>query len=585
MRSRPALLPITWQWLIIPLLALVAIAPAILMWHWVSTNWVPVPYWDEWHTPGSLFESWYRGTLTWTEMFSLHNEARKFFPRLLYFTLQYFGGWDVRKEMRVVFLLVCGLCLLLLHLLRRTPGATPVSTFVGWIAMTFVCFAPVQIENFLFGVELETLFPGTAVLAAAAINLSQLRFRTKALLNLLLAFVANYTFANGMLVWMLAWPLPSPNESTSRRQRIAWSNVYALAGAISIGCYFIGYQRPSYHPPLASISARFLELVHYFILWEGNYFSSNFADPFFLGVVALSFLLGGALFALHAIYRRHDWRTFYPWLLLGAYACASGAITALGRLGFGLEQALSDRYAAFTVSFYVALVGLYFAIFNARVRLLSPSARTFFLTTAGWLSALTLFCWGLSLDKHLGLLAAHHESRVRCLRTLEWLEPIPDNPDFALLLPFPDAVKRRARFLEQKGVLRLPFVHGALAAAVQKPPPPSDGAHGRIESCDFDALGVLDVKGWAWLPKANRRADCVVIGSENAAGLFKPMSVLETGVKRPDLRDQTHNPHLYRAGFERAVDPANLLPGKVVIKGWAIDLRTQTAWPLESSCR
>jgi hypothetical protein len=42
---------------------------------------------------------------------------------------------------------------------------------------------------------------------------------------------------------------------------------------------------------------------------------------------------------------------------------------------------------------------------------------------------------------------------------------------------------------------------------------------------------------------------------------------------------------LYRAGFERAVDPANLLPGKVVIKGWAIDLRTQTAWPLESSCR
>ena len=60
------------------------------------------------------------------------------------------------------------------------------------------------------------------------------------------------------------------------------------------------------------------------------------------------------------------------------------------------------------------------------------------------------------------------------------------------------------------------------------------------------------------------------------------MSVLETGVTRPDLRDQTHNPRFYRAGFGRAVDTTNILPGKVTIKGWAIDLRAQKAWPLAS---
>ena len=109
----------------IVVLAIVAILPALVMWHWVSTNWVPLPFWDEWHTPGSQFESFYRGTLTLTEMFSQHNESRNFFPRLLYFTLEQFGGWDVRKEIRVVFFGVCALCLLLLHLLRRTPGATP----------------------------------------------------------------------------------------------------------------------------------------------------------------------------------------------------------------------------------------------------------------------------------------------------------------------------------------------------------------------------------------------------------------------------------------------------------------------------
>ncbi len=75
-----------------------------------------------------------------------------------------------------MFFGVCALCLLLLHLLRRTPGATPVSTLVGWTLMTFLCFAPVQVENFLYGIEIETFFPGFALLAAAAINLSGLAF-------------------------------------------------------------------------------------------------------------------------------------------------------------------------------------------------------------------------------------------------------------------------------------------------------------------------------------------------------------------------------------------------------------------------
>jgi len=582
MRLRERLFPIPWTSVTIVFLALVAIAPAVLMWHWVSANWVPVPFWDQWHSPGSQFESWCRGTLTLTEMFSQHNETRNFFPRLLYFTLEHFGGWDVRKEMRVIFFMVCGYCLLLLHLLRRTPGATPVSTLIGWMAMTFLCFAPVQIENFLYGIELENFFPGTAVLAVAASNLSRLSFRGKALLNLTLAFVANYTFANGMLLWVLAWPLPSPNEPMSRGRRILWSALYAVAGVISTACYFIGYHRPAYHPPLASLVARFPELLHYFVLWEGNYLSSDLIRPFFIGVVALGLFTGGVLFAGGAIYRRRDWRTFYPWLLLGAYACGSGVITAVGRLGFGLEQALADRYAAFTLSFYVALVGLYFAIYSARARLASSAPRTLFLTQAAWLSGLAFLCWGLSFAKNAALIPVHHEARLHCLRVLEWMEPIPDNPDLALVFPFADALKRRARFLEECGILRLRFVHDPLASAVRKSPPPSDGAHGRIETRDLDAQGALEVKGWAFLPEGNRRADCVVIGCEDAAGVFKPMSVLETGVPRPDLRDQTHNPRFYRAGFGRTINIANILPGKVAIKGWAIDLRARKAWPLAS---
>ncbi len=52
MRFRERLFPFSWNAVTIFLLAMVAIAPAGLMWHWVSTSWVPLPFWDEWHTPG-----------------------------------------------------------------------------------------------------------------------------------------------------------------------------------------------------------------------------------------------------------------------------------------------------------------------------------------------------------------------------------------------------------------------------------------------------------------------------------------------------------------------------------------------------
>lgn len=567
--------------LAVVLLGAVGVLPALVMWHWISTNWVPIPTWDEWYTPGSQFVSWCRGTLTISELFSQHNESRKFFPRLVYFAFAAVGGWDVRKEMRAIFILVCILCILLLLLLRRTPGATPVSTCLGSALMVSLCFAPVQVENFLYGLQGEAFFPGAAVVAAAALNLSRVSFCKKVLCNAILAFMATYTFANGMLVWALAWPLAAINESTPRRSQIRCYVTYAVVGAISIGCYFIGYHRPSYHPELASVIGSFWELLHYLVLWVGRYFASDFGDPLIVGIMALLLFAGAVGFAFEAIRRRGDWRSFYPWLLIGAYACATGAITGVGRLGFGVQQALDTRYVAFSLFFYIALFGLYFTIYCSQVRSGSPALRASFLTNAAWTIAFFALLWAASYKKNLGVLAANHKYRVHLLHTLEWIEPIPDNPDLALIFPYVGALKEWVALLEKHRMLRLPFVHGSLGSAVQQSPLPSDGSHGQIETCNLDPNGTLHASGWAWLPERNRRADCVVIGYEDAEGVFKPISVFETGVARRDLYNAQNNPYIFRAGFAGTVDTAKLLHGPVCLKGWAIDLRAQKASPLE----
>jgi hypothetical protein len=564
-------------------LTVLAILPAIQMWLWVSSNWVPLPYWDEWHTPGSQFESWYRGTLTLREMFSQHNESRNFFPRLLYFTLLHFGGWDVRKEMRVVFFGVCALCLLLLHLLRRTPGSSAISTLVGWSIMTFLCFAPVQARNFLYGIEIETFFPGFALLVVAALNLSELNFPTKALANLALAFVATYTFANGMLLWVLAWPLPSPHERLRWRGRLPWIALYFVAGVLSVGAYFVNYHRPENHPEFASISSRLVDLAHYIILWSGNYFAGEFVGPFCLGIIVLIFFIGAVSCSLWTIWQTRDWRTFYPWLLLAAFASATVVITAVGRVGFGVHQALDNRYVAFSRFFYIALFGLFFAIYCARIRSAPAVIRTFFFTNLGWLLGFLAIFWGASCKPNRALLATHHWTRVHLLHTLEWIEAIPDNPEHVAILPFAEALRKRARFLEEHHAFHRPFAHGQLVSLVRQVPPSSDGSHGKIETAEVMNGGRLHLRGWAWLPEQHRAADFVIIGAEDGAGNYKPFTLLETGVARPDLRDQMQQRRVYRAGFDYEVSTANILPGSVSLKGWAINLRTQTASPLSST--
>ncbi len=190
----------------VALLVLVGAAPAAAMFYLVTHYWVPLPYWDEWATPGKMFASWCNGTLTLPDLVSQHNESRKFFPRLLYLALAVAGGWDVRKEMLVCFATVCAIALLFYRLMRQTPGATALSAAIGWTAATFLCFSAVQLDNFLWGIQLEPFFPGLAVLAIAVVNTSERSLARKSLLNATLALIATYTFANGMLLWAIGVP-------------------------------------------------------------------------------------------------------------------------------------------------------------------------------------------------------------------------------------------------------------------------------------------------------------------------------------------------------------------------------------------
>src|SRR5947207_3708516 len=171
------------------------------------THWVAVPFWDEWDTPGKQLASYYRGTLSLAELFSQHNEHRLLFPRLVWLPIAILtGAWDVRHEMVLTFCFVCAGSVSLYRLLRFSGGPSGGRILIFGL-MNLLLFSPRQYETFLVGAQGQTFVPTFSLLCALLTNLSRASLRMKTIVNGALALIATYSFGNGMLVWVLAFPL------------------------------------------------------------------------------------------------------------------------------------------------------------------------------------------------------------------------------------------------------------------------------------------------------------------------------------------------------------------------------------------
>jgi len=552
-----------------------SLLPVLAAFYMMCTHWVPVPYWDEWDSPGKQLAAYYRGHLSFADLFSQHNESRSLFPRLVYFALYLTAGWDVRCGMVATFVLACAGSAGLYAICRRTNPSRG-AVLLMFAVMNFLLFSPRQYENFLYAIMGEVFTPPCALIFAILMNLSNLSLKWKALVNAGLAVISMYTFANGMLLWVLAFPLgitPSlrPEEARSRR---FWRMAYALIGALSIFCYFISYHHPQLSPPFASPLERLPALLHFFLFWIGSLF--RVGDPALCGAVVVLLFGGLAALAISQGRRTGDWRAHYPWLILGCYPLISGGIVAMGRLGFGYFVAGDVRYAVSTAFFYIAVVGLGFSVYAQAKRRPLKSGIAF--PAAAVFLVILVSLWAITFKKERRFLPILAAVRQHSLLVLRWSEAIPQNPEIALLSPYPLAdVVAIIRTLAEHDALRPRLVSQKLAAAVSARPNTGGASAGTLEAAKFLA-GELSFHGWARVLDQDRPAGCVVLGFE-VEGEWKPFCVVETGGNRPDAQ-QLGSAALKRAGFSGGIRSANFPRGETILKAWAIDLQNERAFPI-----
>jgi hypothetical protein len=538
--------------------------PILVALYVVWKHTVAFPFWDEWKTPGAQLASWYRDTMTFAELCSQHNESRKLVPRLIYLPLFTIAGWDVRLILPLVIGVVGLTSLGLYQLAHRTirPGITACLAFTG---MNFLLFSPREYQNFTNGIQWETFFPGLALVLALLVNLSARSLPWKTVCNGLLALASTYTFANGMLVWLLAFPIATGPRKSSRAQMF-WRFAYVIAGAVSIACFFISYQHPPLSPPAASLTSDGPALLRFFLIWVGSLF--RVANPVLAGCLVVAFFMLLTSVSIWLVTKHRPWRPHYPWLVLGAYTLISGAITAVARLGFGFESATDNRYTVFSVMLYIAVAGLAFTVYEA-LRGDKNIRRGGVLLGAA--AAVVLLALGAStFNAEWRFLKKSAAYRKHLLLVFRWAEAIPQNPELNWLTPYPDT-PQVIHLLAEHDVLRPRPVSTTLAHAVNDLPTASGaGESGVLEQAIPDGNGRVRVKGWARVPDKNRPADCVVIGWETATG-WQPQWVVETGQKEPDSVE--------RWGFSRLL-LGSAPAGGAILRAWAIDLERDRVYPL-----
>ncbi len=374
------------------------------------------PYWDAWHF-AFILEKFQAGTLSFADFWAQHNEHRVVFPRLLMFGLARLSGWNVAWEL--VASMVLGVATFLLctaTALRKTATAPR----PWWIVPVFslLIFSWVQMENWAWGWEVNVFLNTFSVVSAAVLltvaPLNPLRF----VLALCAALVTSFCFANGLLCWIALAPLIILAPDLVREKKIIYSLLWIAAGVLVIQLYLLDYHKPEVSPSLGSILQAPIEFISYGLVYIGAPITGMFTQPAWHGYappVGFGHFIPGllGLAALPVIVWRlykkgGDYRPYLPWAGLILYVLGSATITAAGRAGFGLEQAMTSRYMTMTTLYWLGLIALGgHAFADSELRRKLPTAKGGLVATL----AIVLF---------LGTLYSAHQSQRNWEQNVRW---------------------------------------------------------------------------------------------------------------------------------------------------------------------
>jgi hypothetical protein len=333
------------------LLVVYGVVSFLLIAHSLFSVWVlyqPLPLDDHMDFMIDL-QRWYDGAWRAADWWKQHNEHRILVPRLFFLTdVLFFSGNNV---FLVTFNIVLQTLhvLLLWHIIAQADLPRPARWAAGCASALFLLSA-VNLENFLWAFQIQFILVFLAVSAAcvALFTCSSRRVLWLAL-TIVLGFIATFSLANGVLIWPILIGLAALGG-------LGWRTMLtvAAAGLVIGGACLLSFQpHPGHASPFESVRQP-LTVLHYTVLYLSGPFGDLLGRWFgaALGSLGLMVTLSLTIEAMQS--RRQLSTTRLALLGIAGFVVASAFVTALGRINFPLEQALSARYFTPALIYWIA---------------------------------------------------------------------------------------------------------------------------------------------------------------------------------------------------------------------------------------
>jgi hypothetical protein len=326
---------------IIPFLTLAAVIA-------LSVN---VPYYDEFAYQGFLYRR-YLGELTLADVWRYQNsEHRIFFNTIVFWILAQWGGWDVVREQCFSVASLAATQLVLWRIVLRTIARRYV--VLALLSVSFALYSLAQAENLAWGIEMVWFIPNLCLVAVVWLltrGLPDLRSFAAAVA---VATIGSLTMTQGLIIWPVGFVCMLVRREPVRRQ-LAW----VVLGAVVIGIVRTGI-RPVASVPHVPLAAHIGDFALFVFAYLGAPLAGSYGvqASAFCGALALLALAALVVLDLRAADRSTVIAQRLPWYAIAFYVLIAAIVTAYGRVGYGVTQAVAGHYITLQALFSVGLLG------------------------------------------------------------------------------------------------------------------------------------------------------------------------------------------------------------------------------------
>jgi len=274
-----------------------------------------------------------------------------------------------------------------------------------------------------------------------------------------------------------------------------------------------------------------------------------------------------------------------PWALLACFALVNAGLTTIGRLGFGVEQALSTRYILFSLWLPLGLLFLVPLLLlhgpEPRVFGLSKSSRTGVIATLG----LILAC--LQLIGSVNSLEAWFETQCSRLRGKAAITFSNVALDYSTIRRgvYEDVplLKKRAEVLDSFNFLRPKLATSAAIREIADPTSVGNEQYGELLQTKSGKAGETIVYGWAVLPGEVRPADALLLTHEQADGEPVIFALARMGVAQSAMGKESSDAAYDHAGWAISLKPGLWPEDATTVKAWAYNAESGRAYRIKGA--